>query len=174
MKCTPGRRKDEAELGRKPQPETEGMLIMPAVLRRPYRLLMGDIMGGTLSGAAFLRRCLGTGSEASACRLACGPTRCVVGSGAAALPGGDMRGGAMTVVVVVLRGVSVAPGLLARGDTPVVRRALIPQAGSVSGTFLMCLCAEDGRGEYGRWPPVEPLKAARPRASSLMFALSAA
>lgn len=24
-------------------------------------------MGGTLSGAAFLRRCLGTGSEASAC-----------------------------------------------------------------------------------------------------------
>ena len=49
------------------------------------------------------------------CRLACGPTRCVVGSGAAALPGGDMRGGAMTVVVVVLRGVSVAPGLLARG-----------------------------------------------------------
>ncbi len=25
-----------------------------------------------------------------------------------------------------------------------VRRALIPQAGSVSGTFLMCLCAEVG------------------------------
>jgi len=42
--------------------------MMPAVVRRPYRLLMGDIMGGTLSGAAFLRRCLGTGSDASACR----------------------------------------------------------------------------------------------------------
>jgi hypothetical protein len=67
MKCRPGRRKDEAELGRKPQPETEGMLMMPAVVRRPYRLLMGDIIGGTLSGAAFLRRCLGTGSDASAC-----------------------------------------------------------------------------------------------------------
>ena len=68
MQCRPGRRKDEAELGRKPQPETEGMLMMPAVVRRPYRLLMGDILGGTLSGAAFLRRCLGTGSDASACR----------------------------------------------------------------------------------------------------------
>ena len=56
-----------AEVGRKPQLETEGMLMMPAVVRRPYRDLMGDIMGGTLSGAAFLRRCLGTGSEASAC-----------------------------------------------------------------------------------------------------------
>ena len=63
----PGKRKEVAELGKKPQPETEGMLMMPAVVRRPYRLLMGDIMGGTLSGAAFLRRCLGTGSDASAC-----------------------------------------------------------------------------------------------------------
>ena len=56
-----------AELGRKPQPETVGMLMMPAVVRRPYRDLMGDIMGGTLSGAAFLRRCLGIGSDCSAC-----------------------------------------------------------------------------------------------------------
>ena len=44
------------------------MLMMPAVVRRPYRDLMGDIMGGTLSGAAFLRRCLGTGSDCSAYR----------------------------------------------------------------------------------------------------------
>lgn len=63
----PGSRKEVAEVGRKPQPETEGMLMMPAVVRRPYRDLMGDIMGGTRSGAAFLRRCRGTGSEASAC-----------------------------------------------------------------------------------------------------------
>lgn len=63
----PGSRNEVAEVGRKPQLETEGMLMMPAVVRRPYRDLMGDIMGGTLSGAAFLRRCLGTGSEASAC-----------------------------------------------------------------------------------------------------------
>ena len=65
---SPGSRKEVAELGRKPQPEREGMLMMPAVVRRPYRDLMGDIMGGTRSGAAFLRRCLGTGSEASACK----------------------------------------------------------------------------------------------------------
>jgi len=38
-----------------------------------------------------------------------------MGSRVAALPRSDMRGGAMTVVVVLLRGLGIAPGLLARG-----------------------------------------------------------
>ncbi len=49
------------------------------------------------------------------CSLASSPARCVVSSRVAALPRSDMRGGAMTVVVVLLRGLCVAPGLLARG-----------------------------------------------------------
>lgn len=52
-----------------PEPEAEGMFMMPAVVRRPYRDLMGDIMGGTRSGAAFRLRCLGIGSDCSACKV---------------------------------------------------------------------------------------------------------
>ena len=63
---SPGKRNDAAELARKPEPEPDGMFMMPAVERRPYRDLIGDIMGGTLSGAAFLLLCLGIGSDWSA------------------------------------------------------------------------------------------------------------
>ena len=49
------------------------------------------------------------------CSLASSPAWCVVGSRVAALPRSGMRGGAMTVVVVLLGGLGIAPGLLVRG-----------------------------------------------------------